>query len=136
LKTKKFVLDSYAVLALLADEPGAQVVADLIVDEAAEPYLSVINFGEVYYIVWRRHGEAAAAAVVQGVRQEERLVIAEATWPRVKDAARLKAAGGLAYADAFALGLARELAAPLMTGDPEIRTAAAGLGVELIWIEP
>jgi predicted nucleic acid-binding protein len=134
LRTKKFVFDSYALLALMEDEPAAQTVADIILDATAETYVSVINLGEVYYIVWRRHGEEAAEEVVHGVKQEERLVIAEATWLRVKGAARLKAAGGLAYADAFVLGLAQELSAALVTGDPELRSAGARLGVELVWI--
>jgi predicted nucleic acid-binding protein len=134
LRTKKFVFDSYALLALVEDEPGAQTVNDIILDETFEPYLSVFNLGEVYYLVWRRHGEAAAEDVVRSVKQEEKLVIAEATWLRVKDAARLKAAGGLASADAFVLGLAQEMSAALVTGDPELRTAAARLGVDLVWI--
>ena len=130
---KKFVLDSYAILALVADEPGAQVV-DIILDELAEPCLSVINLGEVYYIVFRRQGEAVAEEIVRGVRQEERLDIAGISWPRVKHAARLKADGGIAYADAFVLGLAQEIGAALVTGDPELRVAANRLGVELVWI--
>jgi predicted nucleic acid-binding protein len=134
LSTKKLVLDSYAILALVEDEPGAQVVADIILDETAEPYLSVVSLGEVYYIVMRRQGEVAAEEVVRGVRQEEGLIIAEVSWPRVKNAARIKAGGGLAYADAFVVGLAQELGASLVTGDPELRVAAARLGVELVWI--
>ena len=75
-----------------------------------------------------------AEEIVRGVRQEERLNIAEVSWPRVKHAARLKAGGGLAYADAFVLGLAQEIGASLVTGDPELRVAANRLGVELVWI--
>lgn len=131
---QKVVFDSYALLALLADEPGAQAVADIILDDTLEPYLSVINLGEVFYVVMRRHGEAAAVAVVRGVRQEERLIISEASWLRVEAAARLKAMGGLAYGDAFGLGLAQELGATLVTGDPGLRTAAARIGVELLWL--
>lgn len=134
MNTKKYALDSYALLALVEDEPGAQVVADIILNETFEPYLSVINLGEVYYIVLRRQGEAAAAEVVRGVRQEEKLIIAEASWPRVKAAAQIKAGGGLAYADAFVLGLAQELGACLVTGDPELRTVSTRIGVELLWI--
>jgi len=132
--TKTYVLDSYALLALLADEPGAQVVADLILADTVKLFLSIINLGEVYYLVWRRHGEAAARAVGQNLWQEDRLTIMEASWPRVEAAARLKAAGGLAYADAFGLGLAQELAACLVTGDPELRSAADRFGVDLLWL--
>jgi predicted nucleic acid-binding protein len=132
--SKRFVLDSYAVLALVGDEPGAQVVADIILDETVAPCVSVISLGEVYYIIWRRQGEDAAEEVVRGVKNEEGLAIAEVSWSRVKDAARIKAGGGLSYADAFVLGLARELGAWLVTGDPELRSAADSTGVELVWI--
>ena len=81
----------------------------------------------------RRQGEDAAAELVRGVRQEDRLVIAEATWTRVKAAAAIKAGGGLTFADAFGLGLAQELGACLVTGDPE-PVAAAKVNVELLWI--
>jgi predicted nucleic acid-binding protein len=134
LSTRKYVFDSYAILALVEDGPGAQTVADIIMDEKVEPYLSIINLGEAYYIVLRRQGEDAATELVRGVRQEDKLVIAEATWTRVKAAAAIKAGGGLAYADAFGLGLAQELGACLVTGDPELRLAAAKINVELLWI--
>lgn len=135
MRPRRFVFDSYAVLALVEDEPGAQVVAEIIANEAAEPYLSAVSLGEVYYIVFRRRGEPAAEEVVQGVMQEESLTIAEASWSRVKDAARIKAGGGLSYADAFVLGLSLELGAPVVTGDPEIRAIAGRLGVEVVWID-
>ncbi|MCL6614088.1 MAG: type II toxin-antitoxin system VapC family toxin [Firmicutes bacterium] len=131
---RRFVFDSYAVLALMEDEPGAQRVAEIIADEAAELYLCVINLGEIYYVIARREGEPAAEEVVRGVMEEESLVLAEATWPRVKEAARIKAGGGLSYADAFVLALSLEIGAPLVTGDPEIRAAAGRLGVEVVWI--
>ncbi|AEB07952.1 type II toxin-antitoxin system VapC family toxin [Desulfobacca acetoxidans] len=130
----RYVLDSCALLALAEDELGAQTVADIILDEKAELYLSAVNLGEAYYIVLQRRGEEAAAAFVQGVRQEDKLTIAEATWPRVKAAARIKAGGGLSYADTFGLGLAQELGACLVTGDPELQVAATKIDVELLWI--
>jgi len=134
LRPRRFVFDSYAVLALVEDEPGAQVVAEIVADEAAELYLSAISLGEVYYIIFRRQGEAAAEEVVRGVMQEDSLTVVEASWPRVKDAARIKGGGGLSYADAFVLGLSLELGAPVVTGDPEIRAAAGRLGVEVVWV--
>lgn len=128
------VLDSYAILALVAEEPGAQQVADLLLAEAGSLFMSAINLGEVYYIIARRRGEAAAQQVIGAVQQEEHLTIVEASWPRIQAAARLKAAGGLSSADAFALGLAQELKAPMVTGDPELQTAASRFGVDLIWL--
>jgi PIN domain nuclease of toxin-antitoxin system len=134
LRPQRFVFDSYAVLALVEDEPGAQLVAEIIAGEAADLYLSAVSLGEVYYIVFRRQGESVAEEVVRGVMQEESLTTAEASWLRVKDAARIKAGGGLSYADAFVLGLSLELQAPVVTGDPEIQAAAGRLGLEVVWI--
>jgi PIN domain nuclease of toxin-antitoxin system len=45
--TRRYVLDSYALLALLQDEVGAQEVEDLIVSNDTEVAVSVINLGEV-----------------------------------------------------------------------------------------
>lgn len=56
------------------------------------------------------------------------------TEPRVRRAAGLKALLPIAYADAFAMTLALELRQPLVTGDPEIRDAAAQAGVTLQWL--
>ncbi|MGI9951570.1 type II toxin-antitoxin system VapC family toxin [Moorellaceae bacterium AZ2] len=131
---KKFVLDSYAILALVEDEPGAQVVADILSEEGTELYLSVVNLGEVYYIISRERGERAAEEVVRGVMDEETVAIVEVSWPRAREAARIKAKGRLSYADAFVLGLALELKAPVVTGDPEIQDIAESLGTEIVWV--
>ncbi len=131
---RRFVFDGYALLALVEDEPGAREVAALVADEQAELYLNVVNLGEVYYIIARWQGEAAAEEVVRAVMEEDSFRLVEATWPRVKEAARIKAKGGLSYADAFVLALAVEMGAPVVTGDPEIRAAAGELGVEVVWV--
>lgn len=129
-----YVLDAYAVLALLEDEPGAAIVTDILQSETAELQISSINLGEVYYILLRRRGEHVAEEVLQNTLLEEALTLQEASWSRVKEAARIKARGGLSYADCFALALAQERGAPLLTGDPEMRAVAAQLGVQVIWL--
>ena len=51
---QRSLLDSYAILALLNDEPGAQVVADLLRAGLRDEDLLLvneINVGEVFYIV-------------------------------------------------------------------------------------
>ena len=62
-KPKAYVLDSWAVLAYLEDESSGQKVADLIGDahEHGIPLLmSVVNAGEVWYILAREVSEAEA----------------------------------------------------------------------------
>lgn len=131
---KKYVLDSYAILAVAGGEPGAETVAGLVTGEESDLYLSAISLGEIYYILFRKKGEQAAEEVVSNTLSEDSLTIVDVPWPRIKDAALIKTKGGLSYADAFVLALGRELNAPVVTGDPEIRLAAAALGVEIVWI--
>lgn len=111
------VLDSWAVLRHLENtEPAATLVADLL--DAERPLMSLINLGEVHYVLRRAHGEDDAMETVRDLREvldvrlpDERLVL---------DAARLKADHPMAYADAFGAALAVAEEATLWTGDPEL----------------
>jgi len=94
-------------------------VAAILEEETSTVHISAVNLGEVYDILLRRRGLAAAQEVEATVFQQPNVQVVEAGWSRVRAAAELKAEGGLSFADAFAASLARELSAPLVTGDPE-----------------
>lgn len=128
------VLDSYAVLAVQRRETGADQVDALLADETNTLHMSVINLGEVYYATMRSDGDAAAELAVSGFLQEPNVVIADATWERTRAAARIKAGGGLSYADAFAVALAQERSAPVVTGDPEFERAERRGLVQVTWL--
>jgi len=130
----RYVLDAYAILAVLEDEPGAAAVAKIFTGQAAEFLLSLVNLGEAYYITLRRKGEDAAEQLVNSIFAEESLTLVDASWARIKNAARIKSGGGLSYADSFVVSLAMEIKAPVITGDPEIRKIAGERGIGLIWI--
>jgi ribonuclease VapC len=51
---------------------------------------------------------------------------------RILGAARIKAEHALSYADAFAVALAQELGATVVTGDPEFQNVAAIVNV--MWL--
>ena len=110
------VLDSWALLAYLQGEPAAERIETAWLDEGAA--ISSINLGEVLYILTREDGEESAVATVETIRK--RLDVVEPDWPLVAVAARIKAGGGLSYADAFCIATAIQVGAPLWTGDPEI----------------
>jgi tRNA(fMet)-specific endonuclease VapC len=116
-----FVLDSFAVLALLGREPGGGVVAELLrraQNKQARVLMSWVNAGEVAYIIERRWGlerSLAALATLEATALE--LVPAERDLTVA--AAHIKASHAVAYADAFAAALAQQSAATLVTGDPE-----------------
>lgn len=111
------VLDSWAVLRYLEDTgPAAGRVARLLAQE--RPLMSWINLGEVFYVLRRLHGEAAASDAVRDLR-----LAVEAQMPderQVIDAARIKAERPMSYPDAFAAALAVANDAVLWTGDPEL----------------
>ncbi len=127
----RVVLDSYAVLALLENEAGSNAVEEYIIDEETDVYLSVISLGEIYYILLRRKGLKVAEELVRGILIDESLRIVEASWPKVKEAATIKARGGLSYADSFVIALAAEHGAVLVTGDPEILLVSEKMGVKV-----
>ncbi len=130
----RYVLDSYAILAHLQAEVGGAAVRALMEaarDRQAVLNLSLINLGEVYYILYRERGEAQAEAVLNDIRILP-ITLYPATEERIMAAARLKAGFPIAYADAFAAALAQELGALLVTGDPEFKSIESQ--VEVMWL--
>ena len=62
MKKPRYVLDSYALLGYLRNEPVAERVDALLGDAAqghTELYMSTISLGEISYIVERRRGAVA-----------------------------------------------------------------------------
>lgn len=131
---EKYVLDTYALLALLQDEPGAQTVADLIASDETTVLMSIINLGEAFYIILRAHGEEEASTVENKVFETAKIKIAGAPWERVRAAARLKAEGGLSFADCFAAALSEESGAILVTGDPEFQPLEEKGIIRVLWL--
>ncbi len=112
----RYILDSWAVLHLLeGGRNAAEVDAAVGTGDAA---MSWINLGEVDYTVRRRHGAAAADAVVDDVRAKVDVKLPDMAI--VRTAAVIKAAVPMAYADAFAAAMSARLEAPILTGDPEL----------------
>lgn len=115
------VLDSWALLAYLKDEPSAERIEAAWLKQGAA--ISAINLGEVLYIRMRGDGEESAVADIEKVRK--RLDVIDPDWSLVVAAAKVKASGGLSYADAFCIATAVNRKARLWTGDPEIVEQAA-----------
>lgn len=119
------VLDAWAVLAVVNGEAPRPAVSRLIDDRGAR--ISSINLGEVLYRTIRQRGDAAAVAVVRSVRAVARVELPDELL--VEAAARLKARGGISYADCFGVATAQRHGEPIITGDPEILALADELEV-------
>jgi ribonuclease VapC len=132
-------LDSFALLAWFQDEPGAALVEEHLAAAAAggeaHCYISNINLGEVYYRIARLRGRDLADRFWSGVtRPTFPVTPIDATRRRIREAAALKAAHPIAFGDAFAVQLALERRAPLLTGDPEIGALRDKEPLDLIWL--
>ena len=133
-KASAYVLDSFAVLAYLAAEAGMPRVREVLRDASAgrcSVYLSLINLGEVAYIVERERGLARAQETL-GLVDQLPIQILPASREVVLAAAHVKAEYPMAYADAFAVVAAQNLDAVILTGDPEFDAVKDLVHVERI----
>lgn len=129
-----FVLDSYALLAHFEDESGAETVASILrAAQAGETrlFLCVVNFGEVYYNTLRERG-AETAEEVRFMTEQLPITLVDADLGLTLEAAKLKAAHPVAYADCFAAALGKREKARVVTGDPEFKRFGNDVTVE--WI--
>jgi ribonuclease VapC len=128
-----YVLDSFALFAYFGNEQGADLVAELLERgvEDAQINLSVINLGELMYATERERGSEEAASRLADVRRLP-ITLVGVTEQRVLAAARIKARHAVSYADAFAIALAQELNAAIVTGDPEFESVEEI--VDILWL--
>ena len=116
-----YVLDSFAVLALLGKEAGSEEVSRLLRQAQKEKVhllMTWVNVGEVAYIVERRWGKGRLYQVL-GTLEATQIEFVPVERGLALQAASIKAEHPLAYADAFAAALAVQREARLVTDDPE-----------------
>ncbi len=131
---KRYVFDSYAMIAYFEDEPGADRVAQILrqlIQGKAKGYMSVVNWGEVYYNTMREEGIAEAEKVILQLDKFP-IQIAEVNRNFAYEAAKLKGKYRIAYADCFAVALSVKLNASLVTGDPEFRKLKERISIQ--WV--
>jgi len=128
------VLDSWALLCYLEQEPGYEKIIELFEKavESSKPLLMcIVNWGEVYYQVARRFGDQKALEIEQLI-QTLPITLIEANKELTREAARIKTTKKMAYADCFAVALARLKKAELYTGDPEFRVVEKD--IKVVWL--
>lgn len=128
------VLDSWALLCYLEQEPGFEKMIELFEKavESSRPLLMcIVNWGEVYYQVARRFGEQKAQEIEQLIETLP-ITLVEANKDLTREAARIKTTKRMAYADCFAVALARLRKAELYTGDPEFK--AVEKDIKIVWL--
>jgi predicted nucleic acid-binding protein len=122
-KPKAIVLDSWAVIAYLEGESAAERVADHIADahENEIPlFMSVVNAGEVWYIIARETSVGDADRSITEMRHLG-IEFVDADWSLAHDAGVYKSKHKMSFADCFAAAVAKQKKALLLTGDPEFK---------------
>lgn len=135
---ENFILDAYAVICYLEDEAGADKVAVLLKkagDKTVRLFMTWMNLGEVYYRVSRKYGEIEALRVLDTIKNWP-VEILPGDEELTLEAAKVKAAHPLSYADSFAIGAALKHNAAVVTGDPEIKDVSDKIGFCLVWLGP
>ncbi len=123
-------------LAWLKDQaPGAGKMDELwhaAATRKVELSASMVNIGEVFYLTARNRGLDAAEELLEHLHTRP-LQFVSASDRLVIEAARLKAAYPISYADAFAAATAMRARCPLVTGDPEFRVLEKDGVIRLQW---
>jgi predicted nucleic acid-binding protein len=130
---KEYVLDANAVVRYfnVGNASGGEKVQELILQaqrNQAHLSISVINLGEVFYILVKHIGEQRARHYIQVMQHA--VTIVDADLSQTIEAATLKHRHQLGYADSFAAALALRLKATLVSADPGFES----LGKSLKWM--
>ena len=128
------VLDSYSLIAYFDGEEGAEKMVEIIRsarDSGRSLLLSVINWGEVYYITLRESGRERADEIAHLISTLP-IEIIPADLELTKQAAEFKADLKMSYADCFAAALAKLHRAELVTGDEEFKQTQQE--IKILWI--
>ena len=119
-----YILDSFAVLAYLQEEAGADEVKAILrqsLSKTCQVYFSIINLGEVIYITEREQSLQKAQKTLAALEQLP-IQVLPASRGAVLAAAHIKARYPVAYADAFTIAAAQSMDGIILTGDPEFES--------------
>lgn len=121
--TKNIVFDSYALITHFLKEKGHETISELLSEISIDErhgFLSLINLGEIFYILYRRCGQKDAEHSLHIIKSMP-VEIVEPDYEMTVSAALLKARNKISYADAFAAALTIAKKATLVTGDKEFK---------------
>lgn len=133
----RFVLDSFAIIGFLENEPFSDQVEALLRQAQkgrAVLFLHCIHLGEVYYIALREKGQDVADLAYERIKALPIKIIEHIEEKLLKKACSFKAAFPLSYADSFAAALAEINHCRLLTGDPEFKPLEKKGLIQIEWL--
>lgn len=117
------VLDSFALVSFFHKEPGWEKMQKVFYELSSsrqKALLSLINWGEFYYIIKRRVGKRKAEEALVLLEQLP-ITILSVDERLVKEAAEIKSDYAVSYADAFCIATAQRSNGQIFTNDPEFK---------------
>ena len=131
---KRAVLDASAVIWLFEDRPGAELVEQIVAESLASKiqlFMSVVNWGEVYYSTWKAHGAEAARRTAAEISQLPIQVVG-ADSELTRSSAELRAKYNLPYTDCFAAALSKQRSAELVTSDRDFVKVSSEIDIHFL----
>jgi len=128
----KIVLDSYALIAYLEGETGAEKVKEILGQGESGKIallMSIVNWCEVYYIQCRLRGEQRADETML-IMDQLPITFVNVDRTIAHQAAKLKARYAVAFGDCFAAALAIINQGRVLTGDPQFKMLAKEVGID------
>jgi predicted nucleic acid-binding protein len=129
-----YVLDANAVLDLIEAGPGFRKVEQLLqaaLLNQSSVLISVLNWGEVFYLLWRRRGEETARKTLARLSRLP-LQITDVDLSQALQAGEIKALHKLPYVDCIAAALAMLRQATLVTSDRDFEKL--GRRIQILWL--
>lgn len=131
---QRYVLDSCALINFFQKSKGWQKVEDLLYEASQGKctlFMSIINLGEVFYIRIREAGELQAHQLLQVIASFPIQMI-DVNYDLMLSASRMKAKGGISYADCFAAAIAKKEKAIVVTTDTEFKVLEPD--IKIMWL--
>jgi len=132
-----YVLDSFALIGYLENEPFAQEIETILYqakDGVHRLYLHALHLGEVYYITLREQGRDSADLAYKRIKRFPIKFVEQINEELLLSAATIKANYPVSYADSFAAALAKVNNAALLTGDPDFRKLEEDGVLKVTWL--
>ncbi len=132
--SRTYVLDANALLDLAEAGPGFGKVEHLLQEALQNQNLvliSVLNWGEVFYLLWQRRGEEKARRTIASLSRLP-LELVPVDTPQALKAGEIKAVHKIPYVDCIAAALAILRQAVLVTSDRDFEKLCRR--VQVLWL--
>ena len=105
-----FIIDASSLIAFLRNEPGAEVVRQVLTDKNNACHVHVVNLCEVFYDFRRQHGENVAQQAIEAVLSLGLVTCDDIDFDFWQQVGRYKSdLRRISLADCFCMALAKRL---------------------------